>query len=69
VEEPARQIISEQRAIVFFAPNWREIYPTDKERTMALEASAAMGDCLRSIYQKLGYEIVDLPLIYTQVQA
>jgi predicted ATPase len=47
---------------VFFAPNWRNIYTTDVERTMTFEASSAMGDSLRRIYQKLGYEIVDLPL-------
>ncbi|MEY4669590.1 MAG: hypothetical protein RL518_2289 [Pseudomonadota bacterium] len=47
---------------VFFAPNWREIYATDEERTMTFEASAAMGESLRGIYLKLGYEVVDLPL-------
>jgi predicted ATPase len=47
---------------VFFAPNWRDIYATDEERTMTFEASAVMGDSLRMIYQKLGYEIVELPL-------
>jgi predicted ATPase len=47
---------------VFFAPNWQDIYATDEERTMTFEASAAMGDSLRTVYQKLGYEIVDLPL-------
>ena len=29
---------------------------------MTFEASAAMGDNLRAIYRKLGYEIVELPL-------
>jgi predicted ATPase len=48
---------------VFFAPNWRGIYTTDEERTMAFEASAGMGDDLRMIYSKLGYEIIDLPLL------
>ena len=47
---------------VFFAPNWKDIYATDEERTMTFEASAVMGDNLRSIYQNLGYEIVELPL-------
>ena len=47
---------------VFFTPNWREIYTTDEERTMSFEASAAMGDDLRRIYQELGYELIDLPL-------
>lgn len=47
---------------VFFAPNWQDIYATDEERTMTFEASAIMGDNLRSIYMKLGYEIIDLPL-------
>jgi predicted ATPase len=47
---------------VFFAPNWRDIYTTDEERTMTFEASAAMGDSLRGIYRRLGYEVVELPL-------
>ncbi len=47
---------------VFFAPNWQDIYATDEERTMTFEASAIMGDNLRSIYMKLGYEIIELPL-------
>ena len=46
---------------VFFAPNWQDIYITDEERTMTFEASAVMGDHLRRIYKKLGYEIIDLP--------
>lgn len=56
----ARQFRSNSK--VFFAPHWREIYVTDEERTMSFEASAAMGDHLRKIYEQLGYEIVDLPL-------
>ena len=46
---------------VFFAPNWEDIYSPDEERTMTFKASAEMGDNLRFIYQKLGYEILDLP--------
>ena len=30
---------------------------------MTFEASSAMGGSLRTTYQKLGYEIVDLPLL------
>lgn len=48
---------------VFLAPNWREIYTTDEERTMTFDASAEMGDNLRMIYSKLGYQIIDLPLL------
>jgi predicted ATPase len=29
---------------------------------MTFEASAAMGDSLRGIYRRLGYEVVELPL-------
>ena len=47
---------------VFFAPNWREIYTTDEERTMSFDASCEMGDSLRAIYKTLGYTVVDLPL-------
>lgn len=47
---------------VFFAPTWEEIYRTDEERTMPFEASAAMGDNLRTIYEQLGYTVLNLPL-------
>lgn len=58
--EAARQYRANQR--VFFAPNWRDIYVTDGERTMSFAESAAMGDALRRIYVTLGYNVVDLPL-------
>ena len=48
-------------AKVFFTPNWRDIYANDEERTMTFEASALMGDDLRRVYLKLGYEIIELP--------
>lgn len=47
---------------VFFAPNWREIFRQDQERTMPYAAAAAMGDHLRQIYRTLDYDVVDLPL-------
>jgi predicted ATPase len=52
--------------VVFFAPNWHDIYTTDEERKMSYEASAAMGNRLRDIYQKLGYRLIDLPLSSTE---
>lgn len=59
--EAARRYRANQT--VFFAPNWRDIYVTDDERTMSFAESAAMGDALRRIYVTLGYNVVDLPLV------
>lgn len=46
---------------VFFAPNWETIYRTDDERTMSFGDSERMGSNLRDIYEKLEYELVELP--------
>lgn len=46
---------------VFVLPAWREIYATDDERKMTFEMAQAFGEDLRHIYERLGYEIVDVP--------
>jgi predicted ATPase len=47
-------------ARVFVLRAWREIYATDDERTMTFEMAEAFGEDVRRIYERLGYEIVDV---------
>ena len=46
---------------VFVLPAWREIYATDDERKMVFHLAEALGVEVRRIYERLGYEIVDVP--------
>lgn len=48
---------------VFIFPAWKEIYTTDDERIMSFEAAKAFGDDVRKIYQKYGYNLIDVPCI------
>ena len=45
----------------FVTPSWPEIYTTDDERKMSLEAADAFGARLRQIFDALGYQLVELP--------
>ena len=46
---------------VFVLPAWREIYATDDERKMTFEMAEAFGEDVRSIYEGLGFEILEVP--------
>jgi predicted ATPase len=46
---------------VFFFAGWEEIYTTDSERKMSFEGARMFGERVRLIYQKLGYQIVNVP--------
>src|SRR5262245_34443264 len=46
---------------VFALPSWREIYVTDSDRRMTFEAASAFGARVRTIYEDLGYDIIDVP--------
>lgn len=46
---------------VFFFPAWEEIYRTDSERKMSFEQASAFGAVVRSIDEKSGYRIVEVP--------
>jgi len=48
---------------VFFAPAWEQIYTTDEERTMSFQAASQFGDDLRTIYERSGYVLIDLPCL------
>ncbi len=46
---------------VFYFPAWQEIYTTDSERKMSFEDAQAFGVVARSIYEKAGYHILEVP--------
>lgn len=48
---------------VFFLPAWEAIYENDDERKMRFEQAKQFGDAVKTIYQQLGYEILDVPMI------
>lgn len=47
---------------VFVAPPWRDIYGTDSERRQSWDVAVATHDAIRTVYEGLGYRMVDLPL-------
>jgi predicted ATPase len=46
---------------VFIAPAWEQIYCTDDERTLTFCQAREFGNHVRSIYERLGYTLIDLP--------
>src|SRR5262245_47016085 len=48
---------------VFFAPAWKQIYTCDDERTVSFEEASHFGDAVRAVYEQLGYDLIDLPLL------
>ena len=46
---------------VFFFDGWEEIYTNDSERKVNFEGARRFGDNVRVVYQKLGYQIVNVP--------
>ncbi|ODT68262.1 MAG: hypothetical protein ABS75_21160 [Pelagibacterium sp. SCN 63-23] len=47
--------------LVFIAPPWRAIFANDTERRQDWDESVRTCAAIRAAYDKLGYEIVDLP--------
>jgi predicted ATPase len=47
---------------VFFFEGWEEIYTTDSERKISFEGARLFGESVRSIYEKLGYHLLSVPL-------
>jgi predicted ATPase len=47
--------------LVFALPSWPDIYVTDGDRRMTVEAAAAFGARVGSIYVERGYSVVDVP--------
>jgi len=46
---------------VFILPPWKAIYTTDNERKQTWEEAVYTYKRMRSIYEKYGYEVIDVP--------
>jgi predicted ATPase len=55
--------------LVFMAPAWEQIYCTDDERTVPFSAAREFGNRLRTIYEQLGYTLLDLPCVPVKERA
>lgn len=47
---------------VFILPPWEEIYKTDNERKQDFQLAVATYEAMKSVYQKAGYDLIELPL-------
>ncbi len=54
---------------VFIAPAWEQIYRTDDERTLPFSKSREFGNSVRTIYERFGYTLVDLPCVGVEERA
>ena len=41
--------------------SWPEIYTTDEDRRATVEQAALFGDIVRTVYERLGYRLIDVP--------
>ena len=46
---------------VFILPPWQEIYETDNERKQTWEEAEATFHRMKSVYERLGYEVLEVP--------
>lgn len=51
---------------VFVLPHWPAIYHTDAERRQTAEQAQRTCDAMRQVYQELGYQLVEIPLLPLQ---
>lgn len=54
---------------IFLLPPWREIYENDDERKQNFEEVVRTYDAMKLVYDKLGYQIVEVPLISVDKRA
>lgn len=54
---------------VFVAPAWEGIYCTDDERTVAFSQAREFGNRVRTIYERLGYTLIELPCVSVEERA
>lgn len=54
---------------VFLAPYWDAIYTQDSERRQDRQTAAATGRIMAEAYTRLGYRIVELPLVSIEQRA
>jgi predicted ATPase len=53
----------------FFTPPWPEIFRTDSERRHSLEDASASYEPLKATYERMGYEVVELPKVTVALRA
>jgi predicted ATPase len=54
---------------VFIAPPWPEIFTQDAERKQTLAEAESTCHAIREVYARLGYELVELPLVSVSERA
>ena len=54
---------------VFFTPPWPEIFRTDSERRQSFVDASASYEPLRATYERMGYEVVELPKLPVSLRA
>ena len=54
---------------VFVTPAWENIYCTDDERTLPFSLACKFGNDLRTIYERFGYTLIDLPCVSVEERA
>lgn len=47
--------------MVFWLPEWEEIFRNTPARPQTFEESAEVGRCLRNVYVDLGYDVIEVP--------
>ncbi|ULT22966.1 AAA family ATPase [Sphingobacterium sp. E70] len=45
----------------YLSSPWQEIYETDNERKQTWEEAEATFNQMKSVYERLGYEVVEIP--------
>ena len=66
--ENAAQLIRYNTSVFIFPP-WEEIYTTDDERKMSFLDAKVFGDEIKIIYASLGYRLIEVPRINSQLRA
>ncbi|WP_199768624.1 AAA family ATPase [Sphingobacterium sp. HMA12] len=46
---------------IFILPPWQDIYKTDNERKQTWEEAEATFHRMKSVYEQLGYEVIEVP--------
>ena len=46
---------------IFILPPWQQIYETDNERKQTWKEAEATFNQMKSVYERLGYEVVEIP--------
>jgi predicted ATPase len=59
MESKAREMV--YNSTVFILPPWKEIYENDPERKQTFEKAILTFECMKEIYQKYDYSLIEVP--------